>query len=168
MKGITLIGMPAVGKATVGRVLAKKLAWSVYDIDDIMAEKEGRSPGETTKLKGRNYTIKLESQSVAELDLRDSVLATPGSIIYATDCHKQLRDQTHIVWLDVALAVIKERLAYDPSNTRGVIGLEDGGLEKLFEERKPLYEKLAHVKINADKKNPEAICEEIIAKLNYQ
>src|SRR3989344_3115357 len=164
MKGITLIGMPAAGKATVGRELAERLSWPIYDIDDIMEAKEGVTPAEITKQKGRDYTIRLESQSVAELDLHDSVLATPGSIIYATDCHQQLRDQTHIVWLNVSLGALEERLAYDPNNTRGIIGLEDGGLEKLFKERKPLYQSLGQITIDPGSKDPETIATEIMAQ----
>jgi shikimate kinase len=158
--------MPAAGKATVGRALAEKLGWPVYDIDDIMEAKEGKQSSAVQAEKGRDYVINLEAVSVNELDLSDSVLATPGSIIYATDCLDHMREQTHIVWLDVAVEVIKERLAYDPDNTRGVIGLKAGGLEQLFEERRPLYAKLAEIVINPEGMSPDMVADEIIARTN--
>ena len=40
---ITLIGMPASGKSTIGKILAKKLGWDFVDLDDLIKDKTGKS-----------------------------------------------------------------------------------------------------------------------------
>ena len=48
-KNITLIGMPAVGKSTVGNLLAKKIGFDFLDTDDLIQSKEQKTlslPGE--------------------------------------------------------------------------------------------------------------------------
>lgn len=43
-ENIVLIGMPAVGKTTIGEALAAKLGRSVVDIDNAIEEKYGSVP----------------------------------------------------------------------------------------------------------------------------
>ena len=42
VRNITLIGMPASGKSTVGVLLAKRLGFSFVDVDLIIQESENR------------------------------------------------------------------------------------------------------------------------------
>lgn len=165
MKGITLIGMPTAGKSTVGRLLAEKLNWPIYDIDRVMEEKEGMPIAKVIKQKGRDYVTKLEAESVLELDLKDTILAPGGSIIYGEACHDHIRRHSHVIWLELPLESIQERLANDPDNERGIIGLEDNGLDKLFAERTPKYEVLADIRIKAEGKTPETVAQEILRQV---
>ncbi len=166
MKGITLIGMPTSGKSTVCNLLAKKLGWPVYDIDRLIEEKEGIPIAKVIKQKGRDYVIKLEAESVLELNLENTILAPGGSIIYGKNCHGHISRQSRVIWLDVPIEAIQERLADDPNNERGIIGLEDSGLMKLFVERVPKYKALADIKVETADKTPEVVAQEILEKVN--
>lgn len=42
MKNLIFIGMPAVGKSTVGVVTAKRLGYHFIDVDILIQEKEGK------------------------------------------------------------------------------------------------------------------------------
>lgn len=42
MDNIILIGMPAVGKSTVGVIVAKRLGYNFVDTDLVIQEKEGK------------------------------------------------------------------------------------------------------------------------------
>ena len=46
MKNIILIGMPASGKTTIGKLLAKKIKYEHYDADRYLEEKEEKSISE--------------------------------------------------------------------------------------------------------------------------
>lgn len=162
MKGITLIGMPAVGKSTVGHLLAKRLKWPVYDLDVLIVEKENTPISTIIKQKGRQYVTNLEAEYTLKLDLENAIFAPGGSIVYGEKCHKYIKEHSNVIWLKAPIKVIEERLAYDPDNNRGVIGLEDGGLKKLFEERTKKYRSLADIDISIDGKTAEAVAEEIL------
>lgn len=163
MKGITLIGMPASGKSTIGRLLAQELKWPIYDIDKMMEEKEGVKLAKLIKQKGRDYVARLESKTIRGLQLENVILSTPGSIVYNDQvCHDYIKEFTRVIWLKVRLAVVQERLADDLTNKRGVIGLEDGGLKNLFNERNPGYEKLADIKLDTDGQAPETVAKKIL------
>ena len=166
-KGITLIGMTEAGKTTLGPILAKKLGWPVYDVDEIIKKQEGNKLiGEILQEHGQEYLLELEKKCVASLDLHKSVLATPGSIVYDTACHQQLREQTKIVWLDVSLEVLKARFGRDPKKARAIVGAENG-FESLFNERQPLYSRLADIRIEDSRQmTPDEIAETIIRQLN--
>ena len=49
---ITLIGMPAAGKSTVGVLLAKRLGYSFIDVDIVIQEEEGKLLKEIIKEQG--------------------------------------------------------------------------------------------------------------------
>ena len=49
---ITLIGMPAAGKSTVGVLLAKRLGYSFIDVDIVIQEEEGKLLKEIIKEHG--------------------------------------------------------------------------------------------------------------------
>ena len=165
-KGISLIGMPASGKSTIGRELTSTLGLPLLDIDKWMEDHEGLALKQAIVQKGAAYILALESRCVRELDLHDTIVSTPGSIIY-NDVLEPLQQQTNIVWLDVPFATLQERLAPDVNNERGIIGLAEKGLRRLFEERLPLYQQWAQYRIDCDGKQQHEITQEIIDILGY-
>lgn len=165
-KGITLIGMSEAGKSTTGPLIAQQLGWPLHDIDDIIISKEQKLIGEIIQNKGNEYLLGLEVSSVLELELEGAVLVTPGSIVYGTDCHDYLRQHTDIVWLDVTLDELLKRLGTNPDKAGALVVGKEQSFEKLFNERRPLYQSLADIVINCDKKDPETIAQEILGKVS--
>lgn len=164
MKGITLIGMPGVGKTTTGPIIAKKLNWRLYDIDSMIVGAEHLLIEKILKGSGDEYLGQLEMACVAEHNLQGTVLVTPGSIVYDVACHDQLKRQTIIFWLDYPIDVIKERLTKRSADElRGIVSLEEEGLERLYIERGPMYQALADVRVECEGKGPEDIAREVIA-----
>ncbi|USN96979.1 MAG: hypothetical protein H6797_02195 [Candidatus Nomurabacteria bacterium] len=160
-KSISLIGMPACGKSTIGKELAKVLGMPLLDVDKWMEEREGMPLREVIETKGKDYTLRLETDCIRSHDLHDVILSTPGSIIY-NDVLDVLQEQTHIVWLNVPFAAIEERLAPDVDNKRGVIGLKEKGLKRLFDERTPFYAEWATSVIDCGSKSATDIVDEIV------
>lgn len=153
--------MPASGKTTISKVLAEKLEYPLLDVDEWMATHENMPVNEIIATKGKYYVLNLEADCLKSQDLRETIVSPPGSIIY-TDCHSKLSSETLIVFINTPLFVVAERLAPDSKNNRGVIGLNEIGLEKLFNERQPLYKKWAHVVIDPKNLSEGQLADEII------
>ena len=61
LDNITLVGMPASGKSTVGVLLAKRLGYSFVDVDIVIQEKEGRLLKEIIAEEGLNGFMEVEN-----------------------------------------------------------------------------------------------------------
>jgi len=71
---ITLIGMPASGKSTIGVLLAKRLGYSFVDVDIVIQEKTGKLLKEIIAEEGPEGFLKVEEkvnrlhQAIRELE----------------------------------------------------------------------------------------------------
>lgn len=162
-KGITLIGMPTSGKTTIGREVAQRLRRPLLDIDQCIEEHEGLALVDVIAKKGAEYTLNLETEFINSTPLMNTVVSTPGSIIY-NDVLETLKRQTDIYWLDVPLDEIRRRLQVDPNPNRinTIIGVQEKGLDGIYAERIPLYRKWAKYVIGCVGKNASQIAIEII------
>ena len=57
---ITLVGMPASGKSTIGVLLAKRLGYSFVDVDIVIQEKTGQLLKEIIAERGTDGFLKVE------------------------------------------------------------------------------------------------------------
>ena len=135
---ITLVGMPASGKSTIGVLLAKRLGYSFVDVDIVIQEKTGQLLKEIIAERGTEGFLKVEETVNAELETERSVIAPGGSVI--------LHEISTVVYLKLSYEDVKQRLG--DLKDRGV-ALKDGmTLLDLYNERVPLYEKYADVTID--------------------
>lgn len=143
---ITLIGMPASGKSTVGVLLAKRLGYSFVDVDIVIQEREHRLLKEIIAEEGLAGFIDVENRVNASLDVRRSVIAPGGSVIYGKEAMEHLKEIGTVVYLKLSYEEVESRLGN--LTDRGV-ALKDGmTLCDLYNERVPLYEKYADITID--------------------
>ena len=79
---IVLIGMPGVGKSSVGVVLAKILGYRFVDSDLLIQEQEGKLLCEIMEEKGLEGFIDVENRVNASIECEKCIIATGGSVIY--------------------------------------------------------------------------------------
>lgn len=140
---IILIGMPGVGKSSVGVVLAKILGYRFLDCDLVIQEKEGKLLHEIISSEGLDGFIKVENKINASINCEKCIVATGGSAIYGEDAMAHFKEIGTIVYLKSDYETIAERLG--DLAARGVAMKEGQTLKDLYEERVPLYEKYADV-----------------------
>jgi len=146
LNNITLIGMPAAGKSTVGVLLAKRLGYSFVDVDIVIQEQEGRLLKEIIEKEGQDGFLAVENRINAGLNVRHSVIAPGGSVIYGKEAMEHLKEISTVVYLKLSYESVEERLGNLVD--RGVV-LKDGmTLRDLYEERVPYYEKYADITID--------------------
>lgn len=160
---IVLIGMPGVGKSTVGVILAKVLGYQFVDADLVIQEEEGKLLREIIAEVGADGFIEVENRINAGLMVEHSVIATGGSVVYGTQAMEHLKEIGTVVYLSLPFEVLDKRL--QDIKGRGVV-LKDGQtLKDLYEERVPLYEKYADITVEEYGLNVEETIEKLVAKL---
>jgi shikimate kinase len=140
-RNIVLIGMPGVGKSTVGVLLAKALSRSFLDTDVLIQAREGRRLQDIIDSDGIDAFCRLEEKHVLGIECRGHVIATGGSVVYSEPAMKHLRAGGFIVHLDLPLGELKARLRN--LDSRGVVMAPGQSIAELYEERLPLYRRYA-------------------------
>lgn len=156
---IILIGMPGVGKSSVGVVLAKALGYHFVDSDLVIQQTEGRLLSEIIEEKGNDGFIEVENNINSKIDVKRTVLATGGSAVYGTEAMEHFRNIGTVLYMKASFETIDSRL----SNLvgRGVAMKKGQTLKELYEERCVLYERYADITLSVDKMS----IEEIIVKI---
>ena len=147
-RNVTMIGMPGAGKSTVGVVLAKVLGYRFLDSDLEIQEQTGKLLHELITELGDEGFLRLEEQVNAGLRADRSVIATGGSAVYGEAAMAHLREISTVVYLKLSCESLKERLG--DLHERGVVLKPGQTLRDLMEIRTPLYERYAHVTIEAE------------------
>ncbi|MBO5487077.1 MAG: shikimate kinase [Eubacterium sp.] len=162
MKNIVLIGMPGVGKSTIGVVLAKKMGFSFVDSDLLIQEREGRLLHEIIEEEGLERFRRIEEEVNASIQLKNAVIATGGSAVYGEKAMEHLKKIGVVIYLKLPYEELVNRLG--DLEERGVAMKENQTLKELMEERSPLYEKYADFTIDCHEKQIREIVEEIYQK----
>ncbi|WP_343210436.1 shikimate kinase [Anaerolentibacter hominis] len=140
--------MPAAGKSTIGVILAKAMGFRFVDSDLLIQETEGRLLSEIIVEEGIDSFIAIENRINAGILAERSIISPGGSVVYGEEAMEHLREIGTVVYLRLSYTVLKKRIG-NPKK-RGVV-LKDGqSLKDLYKERCPLYEKYAHIIVDAD------------------
>lgn len=148
-KNVVLIGMPGAGKSTIGVVLAKAMGLEFLDSDLVIQKQEKRLLQEIINQDGLNAFIDIENKANAGLNVEHSVIATGGSVVYGHEAMEHLREIGIVIYIKLSYETIVSRLGN--LEQRGVVLRKGQSLKDLYEERCPLYDKYAHIVIEAEK-----------------
>ena len=162
-KNIILIGMPAVGKSTVGVILAKILGYDFVDSDLLIQKRAGKLLKEIIEELGVDGFISLENDVNSQIRATGTVIATGGSAVYGAQAMRHFQKIGMIIYLKVSFDVLQQRL--DDIQQRGVILREGQTLAELYQERCVMYEQYADTVIDEDGKNLEEIIKEISERI---
>lgn len=150
MKSIILIGMPAVGKSTVGVVVAKRLGYEFIDTDLLIQKQENRLLKEIIEDEGIDGFLKIENQVNCDVQAERAVISPGGSVVYCQEAMEHYKKIGVVVYLRASFETINNRIRN--AQNRGVVLKEGQTLERLYEERVKLFEKYADITIDEEGK----------------
>ena len=161
---VVVIGPPGSGKTTVGRLLAERLGVAFRDTDHDVEAAAGKPIGEIFIDDGEEHFRALERSAVRDaLAGHDGVLALGGGAVLDPGTQTDL-DGLTVVYLEVGLSDAVKRVGL--ASARPLLVLNPRSqFRKLMEERRPVYESLAAIKVTTDERDPADIVDEIVKGL---
>jgi shikimate kinase len=138
---VYLVGMPGSGKSTVGPELAARLGVPFVELDAEIERAAGATVREIFEREGEARFRELEAGALTEAAGRDpSVISCGGGVVLEPANRITLRATGEVVFLSVPLEVLRERVL--PAKDRPLIR-EEGDLDRLQQQREPLYREFA-------------------------
>jgi shikimate kinase len=161
---VVVIGPPGSGKSTVGRLVAERLGVAFRDTDHDVEEVAGKPIGDIFVDDGEERFRELERAAVrAALAEHDGVLALGGGAILDAGTQADLAGH-RVVYLEVGLSDAVKRVGL--ASARPLLVLNPRSqFRKLMEERRPIYERLAMIKVVTDDRKPDDVADEIVEGL---
>ena len=148
MKNVIFIGLPAVGKSTVGVIVAKRLGYRFLDTDLLIQEQEGKLLKEIIAERGTEGFLEIEDRVNAGVSTERSVISPGGSVVYCENAMKHYKEIGTVVYLKISFDIINSRLKN--AKNRGVVLRDGQTFRDLYNERTALFEKYADVTICED------------------
>ena len=156
---VYLVGFMGAGKTTVARVLARRLHWSIEDIDERIEARERRDIPTIFRQDGEPYFRGIERQElIALLPVRGAVVATGGGTPADPVTRALMLRDGAVVWLDAPLATVLERVPLDGRRPLAADRIE---MERLYNQRLMAYGE-AHLRLDAGRSSVEEIVDQIV------
>ena len=161
-KNLVLLGMMAVGKSTLGKIVAKKQDLIFIDTDLNIEKKCAMKISEIFKNKGEDFFRLQEDKEVLEsLKKSKCVIALGGGAFMKKTVRDRILKDSVSIWLDVNLKTLNKRVNWNKK--RPLINKEDSQIKinQLYAERKNIY-KMANYRINCNNLSKKDIVNKII------
>lgn len=149
---LILAGFMGSGKSRIGRELAAQLDWPLLDLDQVVEQEAGRTIPEIFASEGEAAFRSLERQALDRALSADhcQILATGGGALLSPEAQAIVRSRPALIlYLDASLETIEQRVG-DGSGRPLIAGGDRERLHQLYQARRPIYEALADLTIDAD------------------
>ena len=155
--------MMAVGKTTLGKIVAKKQELKFIDIDASIEKKNSMTIKEIFKKKGEKFfRMEEENEILKSLEKNNCVIALGGGAFMNKTVRENILKNAISIWLNVDIKTLNQRVKW---NQKRPLLKEENNQKKiteLYARRKDIY-KLANHQIACDKLSKKNIAEKIIA-----
>ena len=158
---LILVGLPGVGKTSIGRAAARRLERQFLDFDEEIERRTGMNVREIFRLKGEEHFREQELALTRELSATSGMVLSPGGgWITQPGSVELLRSTGRIIYLRASPEAVARRLRR--VETRPLLAGRDPllALRELYEKRRGLYE-TADVVLDTEK----LVKQQLIAKI---
>ena len=168
MDKIYFVGMMGSGKTTTAKELAKLRGLSdsaIVDLDKLIEEKEQKSINQIFSERGEDVFRGLETEvlrAVSNNSIHVMISTGGGAVLSRTNIDLMRRGK--IIYLKTSFNVLWQRVKN--SKTRPLIqgDMPEEKFRSIFDERTPVYEKIANYTVVTDGKTPGEVAKEINEK----
>ncbi len=164
MTHLVLVGMMGVGKSTVGRLVAAELDRPLFDSDEMIEERTGRTVREIWSADGEAAFRALETDTLIEAlaEPEESVIAAAGGVVLNDRNRAALRGaDAHVVWLLADVDVLLDRVRNGMHRPL----LDDdpeGTLRRMYHDRAPLYQEVADAIVSVDHRSAHDVAKAVL------
>jgi len=166
---VFLIGPMGAGKSTIGRLLSQELGLEFHDSDREIETRSGTNIPWIFDVEGEEGFRQREQAVIDELTQLDGiVLATGGGAVLREANRRHLQSRGTVVYLQTSIEQQLERTAKD--RNRPLLQTENprAVLERLIEQRDPLYRDCCDLLVRTDRRHPRGVVNDIIRFLKRQ
>lgn len=153
---VVLIGPMGAGKTRVGKRVARILQVGFIDTDRVVVADHGPI-ADIFAERGESYFRQLERAAVIAGLARGGVVSLGGGAVLDADTVADL-DRHDVVFLSVTAAAVERRLGH---GKRPLLRNGMADWTRIFDERRPIYERLADLTIDTSHRPHDAIAEEV-------
>ena len=168
-RNIFLVGPMGAGKSTIGRHLADQLHLEFFDSDQEIERRTGADIAWVFDIEGEEGFRRREETVISDLtEMQGIVLATGGGSVLSKDVRNKLSARGIVVYLETPIEKQVARTQRDKK--RPLLQTEEDPkdvLERLSEERVPLYEEVSDIVVRTDEQSAKVVANLIIEKLDF-
>lgn len=163
---IFLVGPMGAGKSTIGRVLAELMNMEFYDSDREIEDSTGADIPWIFDVEGERGFREREIKMVDTLSRKKGiVMATGGGAVLAKKTRKRLQKRGTVVYLRATIAQQIERTSRDKNRPLLQTADPKETIRQLMEQRDPLYQEVADITVDTNRRSARAVSKEIAKQL---
>lgn len=164
MTSLVLIGAPAVGKSTVGALVAASLGVEFRDVDEVVAAQAGKSVAEIFATDGESEFRRRELEATLGCLDRGGVVALGGGAILTPGVRDACASHT-VAWLRMNEWSALERISRGAERPL-LAGEPLEQWRNLAASRQQLYEAAANLVIDTDGHSARAVANELLRRID--
>lgn len=138
-RSVFLCGFMGCGKSTIGKLLAQRLGFSFFDLDDEIVKKENKSIPEIFSTDGEAYFRKVERELLCSFsDIGNAVVATGGGALLEKAAGDIVKEKSVAIYIDTPFEICYDRIKDDDNRPIAKSSTKEELCDRYL-YRKPLY-----------------------------